>query len=110
MINPFEEIDKRLLVIENIINQILVAKQERVEKPSEPEYMNLKQAAKYLDLSTSTMYSYCQKQIIPHFKIRKRLYFSKEQLIEFIKSGARKTNADIAALADSKIFRRNTDE
>ena len=51
------------------------------------EFLNAKQAAKFLGLSVSTIYQKVHLGTIPHFKRNSRLYFSKADLTSYIKSG-----------------------
>ena len=48
--------------------------------------LTIKEAAKFLDLSVPTLYRKVSKTLIPYCKKSNRLYFSKEDLINWIKS------------------------
>lgn len=50
-------------------------------------------------LAKPTIYSLCSRREIPHSKTRKRLYFSRKELIDWISNGKRKTQAEIATEA-----------
>lgn len=82
----------------------ILAKLERIEKLFEnlaPEkragddLLTVDQTSKLVKLSISTIYSKVSRKEIPAFKIGKRLYFSKDEIIAWIKSGKIKTIADI---------------
>lgn len=51
------------------------------------ELLNIFGAAEFLHVQKNTIYSYVSRGIIPHFKRAGRLYFSKNDLIEWIKEG-----------------------
>ena len=65
------------------------------EKSSEDNLLTVDQTSKLVKLSISTIYSKVSRKEIPAFKIGKRLYFSKDEIIAWIKSGKIKTIADI---------------
>lgn len=52
-------------------------------------------------LAKPTIYSLCSERKIPHSKQGKRLYFSRQELTEWIKNGKRKTQREIAIEADN---------
>lgn len=65
------------------------------EKLSEDNLLTVDQTSKLVKLSVSTIYSKVSRKEIPAFKIGKRLYFSKDEIIAWIKSGKIKTIAEI---------------
>lgn len=77
---------------------------ERVYK-TEPqdELLNIQQASELLNLSVPTIYSKVSKFELPVMKRSKRLYFSKTELIEYLKAGKRKTSEEIEAEADAYL-------
>lgn len=48
-----------------------------------------------------TIYDLVHKRLIPHSKRGKRLIFSKNEILEWLRSGKRKTQAEIQAEADN---------
>jgi len=52
----------------------------------ERHIMDVKQAAEYLGVCTDTIYTMVKKKEIPHFRIRRRILFSKEAIESWIKS------------------------
>ncbi len=70
------------------------SKHESVE-----EFIDVEQASKLLNLSKQTIYTKSSKREIPAMKRGKRLYFSKSELMQYIKEGKRLTNEDIEAEA-----------
>ncbi|OAD46009.1 helix-turn-helix domain-containing protein [Polaribacter atrinae] len=57
------------------------------QREDQNDLLNTKEAAKFLNLSVPTLYSKVSKKEIPHMKRGKRLYFSKLELTDYIKSG-----------------------
>jgi excisionase family DNA binding protein len=82
------------------VNEVIRLLNEKQEPPEQPEkLLTIKGAAEFLSLSVPTLYSKTAKGIIPFMKKGKRLYFSKAELLDFIKTGRKKTNSEIAAEA-----------
>jgi len=52
----------------------------------ERQKMDVKQAAEYLGVCTDTIYTMVKQNEIPHFRIRRRILFSKEAIESWIKS------------------------
>ena len=71
---------------------------ERVEPTEHPEQLlSIQQAAEFLSLSVPTLYSKVSKGELPVMKQGKRLYFSRTELMEYVKAGRKKSNAEIEA-------------
>lgn len=70
---------------------------ERLSPASEnkEEFLNVEQASKLLNLSVATIYSKVCKREIPVNKKGKRIYFCRNELMEWIKSGRVKTYTEI---------------
>lgn len=82
-----EKILERIIELEKLIN-----KQEILLK----KVLNLKEAANYLDISTSHLYKLTSRKEIPFYCPQgKRLYFKKEELDSWL---TRNKNASIAEL------------
>ncbi len=95
MNNPFEVIEARLSSIENLILD-LKHKPQTVEPTDQQEQLlTIQEAAIFLSLTVPTMYSKVSKGELPVMKQGKRLYFSRTELMEYIKEGRKKTNAEI---------------
>lgn len=67
------------------------------------QLLTIKQTAELLSLSVPTIYGLVSRGEIPHSKKGKRLYFSKQELLNWVKAGRKKTNAEIAAAADDYL-------
>ena len=72
-------------------NQILSA------QPEPDEIGGIELAMKITGKAKPTIYSLCADRKIPHFKKSKQLLFSRNDLLEWIKAGRRKTQTEIAA-------------
>ena len=53
-----------------------------------------------------TIYNLCAERLIPHSKQGKRLYFSRNELLQWLRDGKRKTRTEIAL--DAQNFPKNS--
>ena len=68
------------------------------------QFITIREAAKLLNLTVPTMYSKVSRGELPGvMKRSKRLYFSRVELIEYLRKGRRKSNAEIEAEADKYL-------
>lgn len=86
------------------IENLLLTKVEHIPEPE--DLLTITQAAKLITLSVPTIYNLVQRSKIPVSKQGKRLYFSKVELIAWIKQGRKKTAAEISSEADLYISSR----
>jgi excisionase family DNA binding protein len=98
MNNPFETLTERLDRIENLLENLSQA-EKSVEVPE--EILTIEQASEFLNLSKNTLYGYVQKSKIPVSKKGKRLYFSKLELLDWVKSGKKQSQSEIDNEVDS---------
>ncbi len=68
-------------------------------KPSLPDILNIGEAASFLKLKITTLYEKTSQKIIPHFKKGNKLYFYRDELDAWIKTGKVKTNSEIEGQA-----------
>jgi excisionase family DNA binding protein len=71
------------------------------QRKDQNDLLNTKEAAKFLNLSVPTLYSKASKKEIPYMKQGKRLYFSKTELVNYIKSGKVLSDREIEEQADN---------
>jgi len=106
MINPFETIDARLSNIENLLLDLKHLPKETNEQHKTDELLTVQDAATFLRLSVPTVYGLISKGDLPVMKRSKRCYFSKIELINYLKEGRKKTNAEIDAEAQNFVTRK----
>jgi excisionase family DNA binding protein len=106
MNNPFETIDARLSNIENLLLDLKHPLKAQSNLPEPDLLLTIKQAAVLLSLSVSTLYLYVQRAEIPVSKRGKRLYFSQQELTDWVKAGRKKTLAEINLEANSYINKK----
>ncbi|WP_018478136.1 helix-turn-helix domain-containing protein [Pontibacter roseus] len=71
--------------------------------PATDELLSVQQAAQFLSLSPTTIYAMVQRRELPVSKRGGRLYFSKTELIDYVKAGRKKTAAEIAEQAAAYV-------
>jgi len=87
--------------VRNVLKEIPPHAVEPTDQPE--QLLTIKEAAEFLSLAVPTIYSKCSKGELPLMKRGKRLYFSRTELLEYIKIGRKKSNAEITAEADEYI-------
>jgi excisionase family DNA binding protein len=68
------------------------------------QFLNIQQAAEFLNLTVPTIYSKTSKNELPFMKRGKRLYFSKQELSKYLQAGRKQTFADVDAEADAYLL------
>ena len=77
----------------------------KVEPTDQPEqFLTIQEAAEFLSLSVPTLYSKVSKGELPVMKRSKRLYFSRTELLEYLKDGRKKSNAEIEQEAKAYLL------
>ena len=91
------------------LKRMLIEKQEQAPTEQPEQLLTIEEAAKFLRLAVPTIYSKVSRGELPVMKQGKRLYFSRTELMEYVKAGRKKSNAEtLAKLAkdeDSEVRR-----
>lgn len=103
MNNPFELIEARLNNIEILLLDLKHTPKEQGEQKETDELLTVQDTAKLLSLSVPTIYSLIHKGEIPVMKRSKRCYFSKVDLINYLKQGRKKTTSELEAEAEQYL-------
>ncbi|SIS57404.1 DNA binding domain-containing protein, excisionase family [Chryseobacterium ureilyticum] len=82
------------------LKQLLINKSEQQPIQQPEKLLNIQEAGELLNLTVPTMYSKVSKGELPVMKRSKRLYFSRTELIQYLKAGKRKSSAEIDAEAE----------
>ena len=84
--------------LEEIIRKVLAdylgsTEIKKVYRPVDviPEVMNIEQASAFLSIAKATIYQYTASSSIPHYKRGKRIYFKKDELVQWLTENKRKT-------------------
>jgi excisionase family DNA binding protein len=104
MNNPFEVIEARLNNIETLLLDLKYTPKEQSKLSSTDELLTVQDTAKFLSLSVPTVYGLISKGELPVMKRSKRCYFSKVDLINYLKQGRKKSNAEIQEAAAAYLL------
>ena len=106
MNNPFEVIEARLNNIENLLLDLKQTPKEQGKHPETDELLTVQDTAKFLSLSVPTVYTLISKGELPVMKRSKRCYFSKVDLINYLRQGKKKTLAETATEAENYLKKK----
>lgn len=96
--------------IRQLFRQELETYFETNKQPEQPtndhpeQLLTIQEAAEFLSLTVPTMYSKVSKGDLPVMKRSKRLYFSRTELLEYLKQGRKKSNAEIEQEAEAYLL------
>ncbi len=102
----FEQLPKAVALLTEKVNELaglLIASKEQHTKTNEDELLTVQEAAQLLKLTRPTVYSKVSRRELPCMKQGKRLHFSKNELLEYLRAGKKKTFAEIEAEADAYL-------
>lgn len=104
------DIDQLSNLIQSSVRKVLDEKpNQKVETIDLSEkHIHTPEAAEFLGLTVPTVYSKVSKGELPFYKRGKRIYFSRLELTEYIKSGRKKSNAEIDQKANSYFSKSKT--
>lgn len=88
MINvSFDSLPEAVQELNAKMDIIMMSLQSAKPDDQQSDLLVIKDAAKFLNLSVPTLYGKVRRREIPHMKQGKRLYFSRKELTDYIKSG-----------------------
>ena len=98
---PIEDLQT---VIIDCVNSCLKNNTQEQPPTEQPEQLlTVQEAAQFLNLTVSTIYSKVSKGELPVMKRSKRLYFSSTELMQYLKEGRKKSNAEIEQEAEAYL-------
>lgn len=86
------------------LKRLLIERQEQPATKHSEQLLTIQEAAEFLSLTVPTMYSKVSKGELPVMKRSKRLYFSRTELLEYLKDGRKKSNAEIEQEAKAYLL------
>ena len=92
----FTDLQKTVNSIQNLLIQY-----SRNQQPEPETLLTVQDAATFLTLSVATIYGLISRREIPVMKRSKRCYFSKADLLAYMKAGRVKTVSEIQAETDN---------
>jgi excisionase family DNA binding protein len=92
-------------ISERVTANILKAVRNELPPTDQPEQLlTIQEAAEFLSLTVSTLYSKVSKGELPFMKRSKRLYFSRTELLGYLKDGRKKSNTEIEQEAKAYLL------
>lgn len=88
------------------LKRLLIEKQEQTPTEQPDQLLTIQQTAEFLCLAVPTIYTMVSRGEIPVMKRSKRLYFSRIELINYLKQGRKKTIAETASEAEKYINKK----
>lgn len=89
-------------IVQDAIRRVIT---EQPQTPNvmqtEPDLLNVNEAATFLNLAKPTIYGLVCQSKIPCMKKGKKLYFSRQELTDWLKQGKKKTIAEMQEEADN---------
>tara|TARA_B110000046_G_C12850968_1_gene337729 strand:+ start:416 stop:754 length:339 start_codon:yes stop_codon:yes gene_type:complete len=95
--------DLQTVIIDCVNSCLKNSKQANTNSTETDELLTVQDTAKFLSLSVPTIYGLISKGKLPVMKRSKRCYFSKIELINYLKQGRKKTFAEIANEAEQYL-------
>lgn len=75
------------------------------ESSTDDVYLNIDETAKLINLAKSSIYGLVHQKKIPFHKVGKKLYFSKDAILQWIANGKHTTKSDIEMKADEYLMK-----
>ncbi len=107
----FEQLPTAVTLLTKEISELkalLLQKNEQQPTEQPEQLLTIQQAAELFNLTVPTMYSKVSRGELPVMKRGKRLYFSRTELMEYLKAGKKKTNAEIEAEAKAYLSNKKS--
>ena len=105
--NETRVIDLTVQQLENLIGKTVKNNlhQQANTTPPQKDLLNIKEAAEYLSYSVKSLYGKVHFRTIPFIKKEgsNKLFFSRAELNEWLRSGKKKTKAEISQDADNYV-------
>ncbi len=79
-------------LIEEVLRKVLT---EQVKSEPKETLMSIDEAAQFLNVSKSTIYTWTSTKKIPYIKCGKRLYFKEQDLLAWLEKGKQKTKEEL---------------
>lgn len=90
-------------LIQNAVRKVISETPKAEQSTETDELLTVQDTAKFLSLSVPTVYTLISKGELPVMKRSKRCYFSKVELINYLKQGRKKTLAETATEAEQYL-------
>jgi len=101
----FDQLPNAVQQLANKLENIEKLLKNKIHPPLQPpeKLLTIQEAAEFLTLSVPTIYSKVSKGELPVMKRSKRLYFSRTELLQYLKAGRKKSNTEIEREAEAYL-------
>lgn len=103
---PFEQTQRDVAELKQRFNDLFEFLERKSEPQTEPQTetpIEINEVSRVIKKSVPTIYGYVHKNVIPHSKKGNRLYFFKSEIIEWLKEGRQKSNAELDQEVESYL-------
>ena len=103
---PFEKLPEAVTMLRKEIGELkslIIESRAETNNEQIEKLLTVDEAAEFLSLTVPTIYSKVSKRELPFMKRGKRLYFSSSELMEYLKQGRKKSNAEIEREAEAYL-------
>lgn len=97
-------------LIEQSLNKVFDLKINNKESQNIKTLLTIDEASKFLSLSKTTLYSKVSRREIPFMKRSKRLYFSQEELISYVKEGRKQTTDEVQSEPENYLKKKGDEK
>ncbi len=99
--------DQLKTIVQNAIRTVITEQKPATGSPSElKDLLDIDEAASFLILKKPTIYGLVCHSKIPCMKKGKKLYFSRQELTEWLKQGKKKTISEMQEDADNFLAKK----
>lgn len=95
--------DLQTVIIDCVNSCLKNNTQEQLTTEQPEQFLTIQGAAQFLNLAVATIYSKVSREELPFMKRGNRLYFSSIELMEYLKQGRHKSNAEIEQEVDAYL-------
>jgi excisionase family DNA binding protein len=106
ILSPVSLSDLEAIIQRSVEHAFANSQPSHLSDATSGDLLNIKQAAEFLSLSVPTIYTKVSKRELPYMKRAKRLYFSKMELLEYIKKGKTLTKTEAVSNAHNHLIRK----
>ena len=102
-VNPFNVLEDHIMGLKGLFDQLSQKIENISPAINHNDLVGVHEAAKFLKRKPQTLYAMVSEGKIPHMKVEKQLWFSLNELDEWIRSKKVKTNEDYSTEADDYL-------
>lgn len=102
----FDQLPKAVTMLTEQVCELKRLILERSEHKAPQQLLTIQEAADFLNLAKPTVYAMVARNEVPYMKRSKRLYFSREDLLKYIKQGRKQTLEERTEAVNEELFKK----